>query len=214
MKRTSTCVCGDLEKRSRDPRSLISRRSDDGSYILRISEHEVINVVACTFCGGYDFVNEDGSIAFFRGGPTCTCDRLTSWASDPGSCVSYDAQMNEYSIEGSGIVYYCPACGGRAPCCKRGTCFTQPSRDEMDDFFARVADLKTISQVLEVLGTPDEDHGALVNDPIDRKIYGTRDVRRTLTYTRLWKSLNAVIQETEDGKIQAGCQGKPVEPHG
>jgi hypothetical protein len=64
---------------------------------------------------------------------------------------------------------------------------------------------------MAALGKPDSEQGAIHHSPAQKAIYAIRDVRRQITYTRIWRTMDAVVQETEDDKLLLICQGKPIQ---
>jgi len=61
-----------------------------------------------------------------------------------------------------------------------------------------------------VLGPPDFEKGPISHTPKDKQTYGVGDIHRQITYTRLWNSMDAIVQELEDGKLQIMYGGKYI----
>lgn len=212
MEQRPFCTCGLLDKQVRDPDVPITFDETSGKYFLRLSTEQSVEIITCGFCGGYGMTKDpQGRLSFIRGGVECRCGRLAEWTSDPSLSVQYDKQMNEWSMPGVGLFYYCVACGGRLPESKRTTFFTEPLKEESREFFQRTEGLKTIEEVISVLGKPDGESGPITHPQMKKDVYDFKDIRRQITYTRIWKTLTAVVQELEDGTLQRSCSGKLLE---
>jgi len=103
---------------------------------------------------------------------------------------------------------YCPCCGARVePRC--GGCFRKrPSADRLR-LERALKGTKTISQVIAVLGEPDERQDSITFDEEEREIYGSRAVRELVRYTRVSETIDIVAQELEGGTLQIFYRAKP-----
>ena len=94
----------------------------------------------------------------------CACGYLERNAKDPTSPVKFDAELNEYNIEGpfppestlTLHLYHCPMCGGVASESKRHELFAVVSEAEAERLLLSVRELKTLKDVERVLGPADE----------------------------------------------------------
>jgi hypothetical protein len=202
MESIPACTCCFLEiatdeamvpTNTRRPRLPISR-VEDGKYDLHLTAEQSVEVTACPICGGHQ---RDPGGCFTAGAP-CACGSLAKWAADPHLPVRYDEQMNEYRTPGL-LFYYCVACGGRLPESKRSSFFAKITDSDLKDFHQRTGELRTMEEVITLLGLPDFDFAPSA----------PTDLRRQINYANLWESLDAVFQEMADGTLRRFCYGKP-----
>jgi hypothetical protein len=90
----------------------------------------------------------------------------------------------------------------------RSKLFTEPSQEEMDTIQRLLSSARTIDAVIEKLGPPDERFPADVADPIDKSLYGARDIKTGLRYSTRWVTVVLTVLEYEDGKIAFAYSGK------
>ena len=194
------CSCGHLDRYAQDPKVPITYHPDTQTYSLDLCDEVSVPNIFCPFCGGRQW--PDG------GGPPlrCDCGSLGTWASDPKLPINFDASLNEYHlITHSGryakIFYFCPACGRRTPESRRGELFTEPLQGDVDELMGRLRGAKTIAQVIDILGEPDQRAGPLTHSREDKAIYGYRDTKQSLVYTSLSPSACLFVQEYEDSTM-------------
>ncbi len=194
------CTCGLLQKYSRDPRVPIEYDPESDSYRLKLSEQRFVRVDYCPFCGGHEKQNDDSD-------ERCVCKTIQGAASEPGTIIRFDPEMNEYGGPHLDF-YYCPVCGGRMPESTRGDRFMEKSDDEVSDLFSITKGLNTLEEVIHVLGEPDDISEPEPLSKEDIEIYGGKIARRQLLYSKRWKTINAVVQLMEDGQVLVACSGK------
>ena len=146
----------------------------------------------------------------------CNCQLPSQWAKDPNVPIQFDPKLNEYNLLGDArtiTLYYCPFCGRRLPESKRGELFVEASPEEQSALQTRLKGMKTIGEVIAILGEPDIDFGSMLFQPEDKAIYGYIDVIRAIRYNRLAKTIEVTVQELEDGNLQIiyTAQIKPTE---
>jgi len=94
----------------------------------------------------------------------CDCNWLASHVDDGRWPIVFDPVVNEYHFTyptphgpACAIIRHCPWCGGRAPQSKRASLFARISPHERQRLKELIAPLKTVDDVLRVLGKPDHD---------------------------------------------------------
>lgn len=205
MERSSICTCGKLQRQARDPDSPITYDKSSAGYMLHLSAEQSIEIQACSLCGGYDTVQQEGRLCFYTGGTDCSCNCLSKWASDPFLAVQYDEPMGEYVIEGVGILYYCMACGGRLPESKRGDFFSKPSSEEIEEVRKALEGISRVDEVDARLGPPDR-ITEWEESPED--LFRCEKWDRSLSYLKRWKTLNLIIFEKSDKINSYAISGK------
>ncbi len=110
--------------------------------------------------------------------------------------ISYDAKMGEYLLElipdGSAVMRFCPFCGGELPDSKRDSFFADPTPEDMADITSVIALLKTVNDMHQHLGVPDETIPADPSNPRAVNQY---------SYCKRWASVTLCIQETREGSL-------------
>lgn len=107
--------------------------------------------------------------------------------------IGFDEEMNEYYVAlipgGEATMRYCFWCGGRLPESKRGSFFTKPSDEEMDEVVALLRGAKSHEDVLRILGPADElsDANGFMKDPKTGKVIASWD--QCYSYSKRWKTL-------------------------
>src|SRR5262249_27430515 len=151
----------------------------------------------------------------------CTCGFLEREADDPDSPIVFDARMNEYQFEypspcvGGGcevakaqmMIYHCPFCGGAAPPSKRASMFTSFSRKEERRLYRLFGGLRTLQEVIEKLGPPEEglENGLAVQEPEKDGAAPALRTYRTLRYSRLSETAEVqVYAHPGEGKVRVG----------
>jgi hypothetical protein len=201
------CTCGLLARLAEDPKSKICCNPAEG-FFLNVSNSLKIDIQFCPFCGGHDKVRDvKGTLSFFQGGKSCSCNQMVKLAEAPDSAITYDSRMNEYHSPRC-IIYYCLCCGGRMPESKRSDLFIEPDSNEMKDFRSKVRGLKTLEEVIATIGSPDW----VVEPPplteSEKAIYGGKSVKKQISFTTPWKTLTATVCLMEDGELQFSASGK------
>lgn len=142
----------------------------------------------------------------------CKCHVIAMLAGDSNIPIQYDPELNEYYLafgnDGQVHFYYCPMCGGHLPKSKRGQLFTRPSAREKSKITERIKEARSISDIVAILGEPDERHEQILHTPEQKRIYGMKDARQTLRYTSLAKTFDLLLQEYEDGTYVVLFEGK------
>jgi len=199
------CTCGRLERLARDPRVPVRRDEQGTGFIWAASDKQDVKIVACSFCGGYEVARFEERL-----GSPCICGRMAELARNPDTRVSYDADLDEYTIARIGVLYYCLVCGGIMPKSRRGDLFLPVDPRDQEAFIQEIRGLTTIEDVIDKFGPPDEEYGPLRVSDLDKEIYGLNDIVRGVRYTKRWPSLDATIQEDEHGKLSFGFGGRPA----
>jgi hypothetical protein len=147
------------------------------------------------------------------------------WVAHPKFPIEFDEQMNEYQLlceDSTAVMRYCFWCGGRLPESKRNGLFTTPSDDEMEEVWRLLSKAKTAEDVLDLLGSPDQEHRWDDMQTTDGVYEDAVRWTRTLRYMSRWESLVLDVQEMPDGRIQYAVFGQfadtpsnalPVEKH-
>jgi hypothetical protein len=147
----------------------------------------------------------------------CTCKYLERASEEPRSPIVFDAEMHEYHIEhvgenaGYSMIYHCPFCGGVASKSKRASFFTTITDSEWKRLRDLTRGLKTVAEVIETFGEPDEDlpDGFSIRSPGSETEAPTSQSYRMLRYGKL--SETAEVQFIDYGPergIRAAFQGK------
>ncbi|HXT39666.1 MAG TPA: hypothetical protein VN887_06550, partial [Candidatus Angelobacter sp.] len=191
------CSCGSLKLWARDPDVPVSFDENSDTYVLELSHESHFKMPYCFICGGLGVTGE--------GKGFCSCGLLERWATDSKVAVEFDAKFNEYHVlYGKGwqlMLYYCPGCGGRLPKSKRGEFFEKPSEMEVDEFRTKLKKLKTIEEVIAVLGASESESGPSKHTAIQKELYKLKDSKRTLWFYPAGKTFIICVQEFEDGEL-------------
>ncbi len=142
----------------------------------------------------------------------CKCHAISMLADDPNVPIQYNHKLNEYYLafgdNGQAPLYYCFSCGGRLTKSKRGQLFTKPSVREKTKITEKIKEARNIDDIVAILGEPDERHGEVLHSMEQKKKYGMKNVRQTLRYTSLAKTLNLLLQGYEDNSFAVMFEGK------
>jgi hypothetical protein len=193
--------CQHLSLYAQDPRLPFRLDYVTGKYYLDLGKDTSVEVQHCPTCGDFQYQEQE----------PCKCSRWGEWASNPDVPIEFDQEVNEFHLfygKCYMIIRYCPLCGGPMPESTCGKLFTEPSQEEIDTIQRLLSSARTIEAVIEKLGPPDEKFPAIVADPIDRILYGTRDVKRSMRYSSRWKTLVLTVIENEDGRIAFAYSGQ------
>ena len=68
--------------------------------------------------------------------------------------------------------------------------------------------VRSIGDVINRLGKPDRRYGPTRYNVTDKTIWHARDIRRSLQYFALAKTLNVEVVECMDGKVRVGYWAK------
>jgi hypothetical protein len=108
---------------------------------------------------------------------------------------------------------FCFWCGGRLPS-KRAGLFTEPDERELVSVRTLLHGARSIAEVTERLGPPDSVHdwvddpgGLFTPDELSKSTW-----KRSLEYSRRWKTLNLQVFEMPDGSVSYASFGKRIEP--
>lgn len=175
----------------------VTFHSDAGDFSLDLTADISVRPMHCTLCDGHGTLGRDKSRA------ECRCGVLARWAIDSAIPIEYDSELNEYHLMHKvgqyQMIYFCPSCGGRTPESKCEDLFTNPSQTEIESLSARVKGANTLDEVVRILGDPDERDGPITHSAEEKRIYGMKDVKSSLVYRRLSKTVCLIVQEYEDG---------------
>jgi hypothetical protein len=140
----------------------------------------------------------------------CGCGTVEDLASQRKSPIAFDKNLHEYDLVVNGgkvhyRMYYCFFCGGALPESKRASLFAEPSAQEMMEVAELISKAKSIEEVIQVLGSPDE----TVKAPkVAAGENGMSEVKTHYRYLRRWKTLDLTIREHKDGSIDSAFTGK------
>jgi len=191
------CSCDTLKLGAREPDFPVSFDENSETYVLELSSELHFQMKYCFFCGGFD--DPDAGNEF------CSCGLLERWAADPKVAVEFDAKFNVYHVlygnDGQLRLYYCPDCGGRLPESKHGEFFEELSEAEVDEFRTKLRELKTIEEVIAVLGAPQSESGPSNHTAIHKELYNVKDWKRALWFQPAGRTVTICVQEFEDGEL-------------
>lgn len=207
MEISAICKCGLLLKLAEEADSLFTRRGypdESAKYYLRFNDRSEFELLFCPFCGGKEMISANVQ-------QKCECSLLSTWQSDPAIPIEYVEELNEYHLitrdECFFLFYYCPACGGRLPKSRRERLFTIPSEVEMTEVMEKLKGSKKIADFFRVFGEPEKKFTG--RDIQEENSGDTGGIRQTFRYTSLAETFNLVVQEYEDGRVEAFFEGKP-----
>ena len=187
--------CVHLKYFAKDPRIPIHYDDDSQCYYLELSNDLIIKPMYCNICGGHKRFNPKSKFS------PCECSRPGRWSRDPSIPIQYDPAINAYHLltqQGRRLhLGFCPYCGGQLHQIPIEEIASAPSRADMEQIMEKVRPARTVEQLIEILGPPDEKHGPFKIDPIDKEIYGTEDIKQMLEYKNLTPT--AILQVTESG---------------
>lgn len=200
-----SCECGKLNESAKDKFMPIKKKGD--KFILILLNEKEEDIYFCFFCGGYEFGPATQRIY------TCKCETLKNLSQNPEYPVKFDSKFKEYYLEGKDksthIFYFCPKCGGKLAKSKRNDFFTTPSDKEIKQIATRLKNINEIEDIIKIFGLPDKEHDYKKVSKTDKRIYKLKDLKRTLVFNSIAKTLNLIVQEDEDGKVIYFFVGKP-----
>jgi hypothetical protein len=156
-------------------------------------------------------------LPFSKTDEACDCSWLQRMAENPNIPVEFDDTTHEFNIVcevGTFAIYHCPFCGGKAPESKRASFFTHISSEEQVRLRRLTAPLKTLSQVLEAFGQPDEDHefGTGFEWPEREGRPPVAEWRRALVYKGLSDTADVRVTTYPDDRVGFAYLGKYIGP--
>jgi hypothetical protein len=150
--------------------------------------------------------------------PECACGLPAKWARSAHFPVTLDDETGEYQmIHGPPehravfIMRFCFWCGGRLPS-RRASLFMEPDEQELESLRVLLRDARSIADVLQRLGPPDIVH-EWADDPSG--LFPPTEVRRwkrSLQYSKCWKTLDLQVFEMPDGSVNYATSGKHISP--
>ena len=204
----SCCECEFLKSWCQDERVPIEHEPDTGGYLLTLTTDRVVKMLYCGWCG------EDLS-----DGPSPDiqsveeCGHIKALAAVPGSCIKFQEAYGDYGISGAtGMLVrllYCPICGKEQPEHGEESCVI--SESEVANLRERLSEFKTIEEVIERVGTPDD-----VAEPgSDHFYWGGEKVvissGRSLFYYHLATTVDVVVSEEPDGELRLSFSAKKAD---
>jgi hypothetical protein len=160
----------------------------------------------CPFCGGKESLNEKSL-------EECVCNKLFDVANDAKVPIEYDARTDEYYLateDGAKIFFnYCFSCGRYLSKTLGDRFFTVPLDQEINEIKERIKGVVSIENVIRILGEPDEISDDSTSEYQKKKIYSSQDIKRTLIYKSISRTLIVYIQQFADGEIGVLFTGKP-----
>jgi hypothetical protein len=201
------CLCKSLEKYAQDFSVPVEYEKETDNFFLVFNPSEKSKINYCFFCGGKELsqITEKTN--------ECNCSSVINWSQTPTFPIEYDPKYQEFNLLAYGksklVMYYCPVCGGQLPKSKRSDFFTTPSDEEMNEITAKLKNINKVEDVVKIFGTPDKKSGARKVNRADREIYELKDLKKTLVFNSIAKTLNLIVQEDENGKVSYFFAGKP-----
>lgn len=148
----------------------------------------------------------------------CACGFPAMWARSEHFPIRFEEETGEYQVvhgppehRGCFIMRFCFLCGGQLPS-RRASLFMDPDPDELNSVRVLLHDAQSSTEVLDRLGPPDNVQD-WVDDPTG--LFPADSVmnwKRSLLYTRRWKTLDLQVFEMPDGTVTYGTSGKPIRP--
>lgn len=149
----------------------------------------------------------------------CECGFLEHAAANASLPIQFDPTTWEFHLvydlpeAGTGriIIRHCPVCGRKAPESKRRELFAIVSQEEQLRLSELIKPLRTVDDVLRILGAPDFDFdpGTLVETPVQG---GGSEIQsfRVLQYDRLSKSASVRVRVDRDMRVSYGILPKTL----
>ena len=141
----------------------------------------------------------------------CECGHPERWVNDPMVPVGFDEEMNEYYVQlkpgGEAVMHYCFWCGGKLPESRRGSFFTEPSEEEVEEVRLLLREAKSHEDVLRILGPADElcDLNGFMKDPKTGKVMMRWD--QHCLYSKRWKTLELHVPLIVEGNFGYSFHG-------
>jgi hypothetical protein len=145
----------------------------------------------------------------------CDCRWLEHASLDPAVPVKFDADLSEYYLVRAGgrmAIYHCPFCGGRAPRSRRESKFHQISGQERQRLLLMVGRLKSLDDVIAILGKPDADNsaGIAMTIPADDDHPELTEISRVLIYRGLSETAEIWVYTQSNGRVSINLQSKAI----
>lgn len=207
--RKSICACGFLERYERDPLVPIEHNGRDGYTYLTSKTSQGLKINYCFVCGGKKF-------GFFSdSSDKCACNYVCRLLEQDAYPIAFNEEFREYCIidaqgRGESLLHFCFACSGRMPESVRDQSFYPQSEAEKNQLSAKLKSLKSIDEVIAVLGKPDYEHGGRKEDLLRNGIYELVGIKRTLEYRCVAKTFVLQVLENQDEKVTFFFAGKPL----
>lgn len=135
----------------------------------------------------------------------CECNWPEQAAKDDCFPVSFDQEMQEFSIElkpqGSAVLRFCPWCGGELPASNRATRFTEATKHDIESAQLAAASCNTIDDLQSLFGEADQ---TLLSSGED-----TGWVKQH-HYTEAWETVQLIATEKADGHLIIKIGPKPL----
>ena len=154
---------------------------------------------------------------FSKTNELCDCNTLQDAADNPHLPIEFDAKLNEFHLvydvnggKGQMNLYHCFLCGGKAPGSKRHLQFATISDDERFRLRELINPLKTLDNVLTVLGKPDQDYadGVMVMLPETEDNPHKEQAYRSLVYEKLSDVADVRVTVYPNERVGIGFTGK------
>lgn len=97
------------------------------------------------------------------------------------------------------VLSYCFHCGGKLPETRRGDFFAEIDNEFVDHYKKILKDARSINEIIELLGEPDSVLEIPKPDKIDTEVYGIKDMRRQLEYSKLSDTTIVSVADYADG---------------
>jgi hypothetical protein len=148
--------------------------------------------------------------------PQCACGFPVKWARSAHFPVIFDEETGEYQVvhgppdhRASFIMRFCFSCGGRLPS-RRASLFMEPDHRELELVRTQLRGVRSVADVLERLGPPDV-VSDWVDDPSGLFLPGEVERwKRSLRYSKRWKTLHLQVLEMPDGSVSYVTTGKSI----
>jgi len=140
----------------------------------------------------------------------CQCRMLERMSQEPGSSVTYLPELNEYRVDKSWVMRFCPGCGKPLPPSRRASRFAHVSNRESSRIMKLFRGITTEQEVLARFGPPDaEDYpGVMVSSLEDDELPQRGEVFKTLEYRELSDVANIIFRIGDNGQARGTWPAK------
>ena len=138
-------------------------------------------------------------------------------ADDPDLPIRYDTELNEFYVaypteggNGKLAIRHCLFCGGKAPESKRASLFARIPHAEQRRLFKMAQSLRSVKEVLDALGEPNEDVPNGMTDESSEQADQPGMVRtyRVLRYHNLSETADIAFNVDSRGAVGVSLSGK------
>jgi len=192
--------CAVLKMVTADPRVPITFDRKSKSHSLAVNLDTRVIMSFCPFCGEN---LDDTSKSMPK--HTSVCRHLQSLSRKQNSSVKFRREYCEYWLFGRDLdktrLFYCPVCGTKLPLQKNDSRFHKESVEELNELKKLTRNITTVDHAIEQFGPPDVQHGrhmGYLYPEGKRTRFGNK---RVLFYENLAKTVDVVVYEGLDGRV-------------